>query len=144
MKTSMNMTFMLMLFIFTIVFPSIESFQLYQQSSGVRPANPYEHASRFLDCFCALSCDGRRNFQSCVRQNGFEIVLEFAKNCAQQIQFYPTKEEVDDFLCNNLRSCPQEYKQFIICLGSADYTYSLNFPSTYKVVDSCLANADRC
>ncbi|XP_023213676.1 uncharacterized protein LOC111616504, partial [Centruroides sculpturatus] len=135
MKTSMNMTFMLVLFIFTIVFPSIKSFQLFQQGSSVGSVNPYEYVVRSVDSFCALSCDGRRNYRACVIENGYEVDLEFFKNCVQQIRFYDTCAEIEDFLCNYLRTCPQEYNQFINCLGSAKCAYSTNKPYFYRTLD---------
>ncbi|XP_023228357.1 uncharacterized protein LOC111628748 [Centruroides sculpturatus] len=147
MKASMNMTLMLMLFIFTIVFSPIKSFQLFQpfqQVSSVRPADPFGYLVRAVDCFCALSCEGQRHYRSCVIENGYEVNLEFSQNCAQQIQFYPTTQEVYAFICNSLRSCPQEYSQYINCLASAQYAYSLDKPYFYRTLDVCLANADRC
>ncbi|XP_067144193.1 uncharacterized protein [Centruroides vittatus] len=144
MKASMNMTFMLVLFIITIGFPSIKSFQLFQQGSSVRPANPFEYLVRAVDCLCALNCEEQRNYRSCIIQNGYEVNLEFSLNCAQQVQFYPTTEEVYAFICNTLRFCPQEYNQYIHCLGSAQYTYSLDKPYFYHTLDTCLTSADRC
>ncbi|XP_023214217.1 uncharacterized protein LOC111617115 [Centruroides sculpturatus] len=140
MKTSTNMTFMLVLFMFVIVVSPINAMGV----SNATPADSYASIDQAYGIYCGLSCTDRKNFRFCMNENNLKIVLDFGKNCAQQIQFCLTTEECCEVVCILRETSPDLYAQYLECCTSATDAYSLSNPRTYPTLQECLENANKC
>lgn len=85
----------------------------------------------------ALSVEGRDHYRFCTRENKVGHHLNFARNCAQQIKYYPTYQELDKFICHT-RSDP-EYLHFLKCYVPALSILHLDDHKTLPVIRKCLA-----
>ncbi|XP_023226954.1 uncharacterized protein LOC111627602 [Centruroides sculpturatus] len=79
--------------------------------------------------YCALHC--KDCFRYCVRENQAEVSVEFYKNCAQQVKFYQTLFELDNFICK--RSSEKEYLKFLNCFVAALQTANKDLPNILPV-----------
>ncbi|XP_067139590.1 uncharacterized protein [Centruroides vittatus] len=140
METSINLAFMLVLFMFAIVFSPINSMDV----PNVRPKDPYTELSKAYDIYCVMTCPGKRNVRYCLIENNLQVMIELGRNCAQQIQFCQTSEDCCEFVCDIRQTNGTLYDKFLKCYSSALYTYSLDNPSTYPILEKCLDYADKC
>ncbi|XP_023227575.1 uncharacterized protein LOC111628085 [Centruroides sculpturatus] len=161
MKTSMDMTPLLMLFIFAIVLSPTNSIGILDVipvdpnvipidpnvipiDPNVIPLDPLKDLSKTMDMYCGLSCTEKRDFRFCLIENGLQTVLDFAKNCAQGLQFFSTTDELTEFVCKLTEASPEVFGEFLKCHSSAQKTFSITNPKVYLIIAKCLETSKTC
>ncbi|XP_023234105.1 uncharacterized protein LOC111633727 [Centruroides sculpturatus] len=84
--------------------------------------------------YCALKDRARARY--CSLENHFVLITEFHKNCVQQVKFFQTFEEIDEFICN--RKNTMEYGKYIKCFRAAMFALNQDNPSTFSKTLKCL------
>lgn len=75
-------------------------------------------------------------FRFCLHENGVGVGPEIYRNCAQQVKFGHTFEELDKYVCQpgtKLESL------FFKCFIPALNTFNHNSPKTIPLVEKCLS-----
>ncbi|XP_067140406.1 uncharacterized protein [Centruroides vittatus] len=127
------MKLMLELFIFAFAFSPI----ICWHEPNVRPSDPYKALIQSNGRYCAMSEEDRADVNFCLMENRNFLLLEFYKNCIQQLKFFQTMAEINNFICQARQTAPQVYAKFIKCFAPAKYTLSLDDPKLYPTLNKC-------
>lgn len=108
---------------------------------GYSPSNFYSDTPETVKRFCDLPQKQRENFRFCLLENGVEESILIYRNCAQQVKFFYTLQEIDKFVCHT--SSKKEYSQVINCLVRAYQALNKDLPKRVPVITECLSKEEK-
>ncbi|XP_067129883.1 uncharacterized protein [Centruroides vittatus] len=84
--------------------------------------------------YCGMK--NRQAFNYCLRENGVEIIADFYSNCARQVKYYETLDEIKKFICNTRTDA--EYAKYLQCFAPAANAESKVNPNLLEITQKCL------
>ncbi|XP_067128205.1 uncharacterized protein [Centruroides vittatus] len=77
----------------------------------------------------------------CGLVNGMDLVREFYRNCVQQVKFFQSLEEIDNYVCN-LKYDQKEYDKYIKCFRGAMFALNRYQPTTFDKILKCFSKIE--
>ncbi|XP_067129877.1 uncharacterized protein [Centruroides vittatus] len=89
--------------------------------------------------FLISALEHPERYRYCMVENGFQIAVDLFRNCAQQVKYCQTLEEITEFVCKT--KTKEEHEKYLKCYDSAMRAEARADPKFLDVAHKCVVKA---